>query len=99
VRVVNDSLAGVPLVIVHQPRSDTTTAFVAKAGGRRLTFTASNSDATELVDHETESRWNAYGKCLEGRLKGSTLEPLILQPEYWFAWSQFHRDTAIYTPQ
>ena len=41
----------------------------------------------------------AYGQCVAGRLKGSKLDPLILEPEYWFAWSEFHRDTAIYTPQ
>jgi len=98
-RVINDSLGATPLVIVHQPSTDTTTAFVAKAGGRRLTFAASNSDATELIDRETRSRWNAYGQCVAGRLKGSKLEPVILEPEYWFAWSEFHRDTAIYTPQ
>jgi Protein of unknown function (DUF3179) len=99
VRIVNDSLAGTPLVIVHQPRSDTTTAFVATAGGRSLTFAASNADATELVDRETGSRWDAYGHCVAGRLKGSALEPLILEPEYWFAWSEFHRGTAIYAPK
>jgi Protein of unknown function (DUF3179) len=99
VRVVNDSLGGTPLVIVHQPRSDTTTAFVAKAGRQTLTFAESNANATELVDRETESRWDAYGQCIAGPLKGSTLEPLILEPEYWFAWSEFHRETAIYTPQ
>jgi hypothetical protein len=99
VHVVNDSLAGTPVVIVHQPRSNTTTAFVAKAGGRTLTFAASNTDATELVDRETESRWDAYGRCAAGQLKGSTLEALILEPEYWFAWSEFHRDTAIYSPK
>lgn len=98
VRVVNDSFGGTPVLVVHQPRSDTTTAFVAKAGGRALTFAAANADATELVDRETESHWNPYGECVAGRLKGSTLEALILEPEYWFAWSEFHRDTAIYSP-
>lgn len=98
-RIINDSLGGKPLVIVHQPSTDTTTAFVARAGGRRLTFAASNADATELIDRETKSRWTAYGQCVAGRLKGSKLEPLILQPEYWFAWSEFHHDTSIYTPQ
>jgi hypothetical protein len=99
VRIVYDSLAGTPLVIVHQPRSDTTTAFVAKAGGRALTFDATNTHASELVDRETKSRWKAYGECVAGRLQGSLLEPHILEPEYWFAWSEFHRDTAIYTPE
>jgi hypothetical protein len=99
VGVVNDSLGGAAVVIVHQPRSDTTTAFIAKAGGRQLTFRSANADVTELVDRETESRWDAYGRSVAGRLKGSTLERLILEPEYWFAWSEFHRDTAIFTPE
>jgi hypothetical protein len=98
VRVINDEIGGTPVVIVHQPESDTTTAFVARAGGRRLAFSPANAGATALVDRETGSRWTPYGECVSGRLKGATLETLVLEPEYWFAWSEFHRDTAIYTP-
>jgi hypothetical protein len=97
--IVNDSIGGTPVVIVHQPRSETTTAFVARAGGRTLTFTAANQDATELIDRETQSHWDPYGLCVAGRLKGSTLASLTLEPEYWFAWSEFHRNTAIYSPR
>ena len=99
VRVVNDVLGGKPVLLVHQPPSDTTTAFVARAAGRTLTFDAANAEASALVDRETGSRWNAYGVCESGRLKGSTLEAIVLEPEYWFAWSEFHRETQIYTPQ
>lgn len=99
VRVVNDVLGGKPVLLVHQPPSDTTTAFVARAAGRTLTFDAANAEASALVDRETGSRWNAYGACESGRLKGSTLEAIVLEPEYWFAWSEFHRETQIYTPQ
>ena len=98
VRVVNDVLGGKPVLIVHQPSSDTTTAFVARAGGKTLTFEAANAEASALVDRQTNSRWNAYGECVSGRLKGSTLEALVLEPEYWFAWSEFHRETAVYAP-
>ena len=98
VRVINDQLGGRPVLIVHQPKSDTTTAFVARAAGKTLTFKAANANATELVDEETGSRWNPYGVCSAGRLKGTTLEALILEPEYWFAWSEFHRDTKVYEP-
>jgi hypothetical protein len=97
-RVVNDVLGGKPVLIVHQPGSDTTTAFVARSGGRTLTFEAADAEASALIDRETSSHWNAYGACVSGRLKGSTLEPLVLEPEYWFAWSEFHRETALYTP-
>jgi uncharacterized protein DUF3179 len=98
VRVVNDRIGGKPVVVVHQPASDTTTAFVARAGGTQLTFSAADAGASELVDRETGSRWTPYGECTAGRLKGSKLELVILEPEYWFAWSEFHRDTEIYTP-
>ena len=98
VLVVNEVLGGKPVVIVHQPKSDTTTAFVARAGGKTLSFEPGNPEASALVDRETHSRWNAYGACTSGALKGSTLESLVLEPEYWFAWSEFHRSTAIYTP-
>jgi uncharacterized protein DUF3179 len=98
VKVVNEQLGGKPIVIAHQPDSDTTTAFVARARGKALTFSAANANATELRDAETGSRWTAYGECTAGALKGAALEPLILEPEYWFAWSEFHRGTTIYSP-
>jgi uncharacterized protein DUF3179 len=97
-RVINDTLGGEPVLVVHQPGSDTTTAFLARLNGKALKFTAANQDATELTDDETHSRWDAYGRCMSGRLAGTQLQSLILEPEYWFAWSEFHPDTTIYEP-
>jgi hypothetical protein len=96
-RVINDTIGGQPVLVVHQPGSDTTTAFVARAGGRTLTFAAADAETTALVDKETGSRWSPYGDGVSGPLKGTTLELLVLVPEYWFAWSQFHRGTAVYS--
>lgn len=96
VRVVNDRVAGNPVVIVHQPASDTTTAFVAQADGKRLRFRAADPDADKLVDLETHSTWDAYGVSVAGPLKGTRLKPLILEPEFWFAWSEFHPKTGLY---
>ena len=96
VRVVNEELGGQPLLVVHQPKSDTTTAFVARANGKRLTFDEADRGAAELVDRETGSRWNAYGVCMSGTLKGTQLDMLIMEPEYWFAWSEFHPQTTIF---
>src|SRR5262249_37358840 len=96
VPVVNEELGGQPTLLLPQPKSDTTTAFVARANGARLTFEAANTGATEIVDRETRSRWSAYGACTAGRLKGTQLEMLIMEPEYWFAWSEFHPKTTIF---
>jgi Protein of unknown function (DUF3179) len=96
-RVIHDDLGGQPVLIVHQPSSDTTTAFNARSKGKTLQFRATNAEATELTDKETGSHWDAYGKCISGPLKGARLEALILEPEYWFAWSEFHAETKIYS--
>jgi Protein of unknown function (DUF3179) len=95
-RVVNDSVGGVPVLVVHQPSSDTTTAFEARAKRKVLHFQAVDADASSLVDLETHSSWNAYGLCLNGKLKGTQLKTLILMPEFWFAWSEFHPKTNVY---
>jgi len=97
-RVVNDELGGRPILIVHQPGSDTTTAFERRVRNQTLRFAAADAEVQLLTDRETDSRWTPYGTCVSGRLKGATLEPLILEPEYWFAWSEFHRATAVYSP-
>lgn len=99
VRVANVVVAGEPIVIVHQPASDTTTAFVARSRGKILRLQAANQQATEIIDLQTRSRWNAYGLCTSGPLKGEKLKPLILEPEFWFAWSEFHPHTVLYTPR
>jgi hypothetical protein len=96
-RVVNDRVGGLPIVIVHQPSSDTTTAFDARGKGKVLTFQAATDDASFVTDLETRSTWNAYGLCLEGPLKGTKLKQVILVPQFWFAWSQFHQGTRVFT--
>lgn len=96
VRVVNDTVGNAPVLVVHQPASDTTTAFVAQADGRRLKFRAADAQADRIMDLETHSVWSAYGVCVGGRLNGTRLKRLILEPEYWFAWSEFHPKTLLY---
>ncbi len=98
VLVVNDRVGGVPVLLVHQPASDTTTALIARVHGTRLRFEAADRSASRLRDLETRSTWSAYGVCLAGRLKGATLSPLILEPEFWFAWSEFHPGAPLYLP-
>jgi len=95
-RVINDRIAEMPVVVVHQPASDTTTAFDPRYNGKILKFQAADAAADHLVDVETHSSWNAYGLCVSGRLKGSQLKTLVLEPEFWFAWSGFHPKTEVY---
>jgi len=94
--VINDTLGRDAVAIVHQPQSDTTTAFDPVVDGRTLKFRAADPEADRLVDLETRSTWNAYGRCLSGKLKGTQLHQFILEPEFWFAWSEFRPNTRVY---
>jgi quercetin dioxygenase-like cupin family protein len=96
-RVVNERVGGLPVVIVHQPSSDTTTAFDARVKGKVLKFQPANADATAVIDLETRSTWNAYGLALEGPMKGTQLTQVVLVPQFWFAWSQFRPGTRVFT--
>ena len=96
-RVVNERVGGVPIVVVHQLSSDTTTAFEARVKGKELRFKIGDSEASALIDLDTSSTWDPYGRCLKGPLKGTQLKPLILVPEFWFAWSQFRPATRLFT--
>jgi hypothetical protein len=96
-RVINDRILGMPVVVIHQSASDTTTAFDPRhKGGEILRFQAADAGADRLVDVQTHSSWNPYGLCLSGKLKGTQLKPLVLEPEFWFAWSEFHTKSEVY---
>ena len=93
---INDTMADAPVLIAHQAASDTTTAFIARQGGRALHFHASGRG---LTDAETHSRWNFYGRCLAGPLRGTQLQSLPLESEFWFAWSEFHPRSQLYAAE
>jgi hypothetical protein len=93
---VNDRVGDLSVVIVHQPSTDTTTAFDARMKGTVLTFQAANDAATAVIDLETRSTWNADGLCLDGPLKGTQLKQVILVRQFWFAWSQFRHGTRVF---
>lgn len=96
VRVINDRVGGSPVLVVHQAKSDTTTAFDPRIDGRILKFRAADAESNRLIDLDTHSTWNAYGLCLSGKLERSQLKPLVLEPEFWFAWSEFRPRTELF---
>jgi len=96
-RVINDKIGKASVLVIHQPQSDSTTAFDPRLNGKVLKFRVAHAgSASRIADLETHSTWNAYGRCLSGALKGAQLKPLVLEPEFWFAWSEFRPKTQVY---
>jgi hypothetical protein len=95
-RVANDSLDGVPIVVVLGEDAVSVSVFARRVDGRTLSFAAAS---TGLRDLETGSRWDARtGRALQGPLAGRALDALIHTTALWYAWKSTRPDTTLWTP-
>lgn len=98
-RVVNDTVAGQPLLVIFKPEVATALIFSREVGGQVLTFSAEDTESSQfiLVDAETGSRWVTWtGGALEGPLEGTSLERMPATTSFWFGWKDWHPDTYVY---
>ena len=96
--VVNDDLAGNPLLITYDSSSKTGVVFDPVVDGTRLNFRqVVGSEEFLISDGETGSVWDPItGVALEGPLTGSTLTQIPAHYEFWFSWKDFRPQTELY---
>jgi hypothetical protein len=94
--VVNDVIAGQPILVSFDPQAGAGTVWDRTLGdGRVLTFAIHQGDV--LRDEETGSLWNGLnGQATDGELAGEKLDPVASTLVFWFAWFDFHPDTRLY---
>ena len=105
--VASETLAGVPIVAFYERGTvsavdsflisasrdvGSAAAYVAEADGQPLTFRFDR----RIFDNETGSEWDLLGNAIDGPLEGSALTPVVQDNAFWFSWSVFNPDTAIY---
>lgn len=110
VRVVNDEVAGMPIVVFWAPGTasalDTTgvatgrdvgaaNVFSRQLDGRTLTF---RLDGERITDEQTGSEWTILGQATSGELQGRQLETVVSINHFWFSWAAFKPETRIYQP-
>jgi len=94
VAVLNDTVGGVPVLIVYDQSSRLSIPFYRQVGNQVLTFGLDNGSAGipfNLRDRETNTVWNVKGEALSGSLAEShmKLEQVPAYTAYWFAWAAF----------
>ncbi len=107
-KVVNDTVAGAPVVVFWAPGTASALDRQTIAGGRDvgstgvfrrtvgddvLRFTADGDG--RFRDQATGSTWDLTGRAVDGPLQGSRLEPIPHGDYFWFAWAAFRPDTDI----
>jgi hypothetical protein len=91
-RILQDSLAGLPLVIVLEADTASFHAWSRNVNGSVLQF-QKQGNLSLFKDVNTGSVWNMNGNCLIGPLKGQQLQPIQASQEFWHSWQTFHPDT------
>ena len=85
--VVNDQIAGVPVLVTFCPLCDTVIAFDRRVDGEALLFGVSMKllhDNLIMWDHQTESWWQqASGMAIVGDFAGEQLDFLPIRTLFW----------------
>ena len=90
----NDHVGGAPVVVFGS--GDAMAAYVARVGGRELTFVAADGGA--FTDQETGSTWDLGGSATAGPLEGASLTLLPARRALWFAIAGSSPGVALYEP-
>lgn len=108
---VNDTVAGVPVVVLWSPGTadaldssvtgggadiGAALAFDRRVDGEALEFAPTGGG--RFTDEQTGSIWNVLGQAVEGELAGTRLDPVVHTNEFWFAWAAFHPNGEVFGP-
>ena len=94
--VINDTLGGEPIVVMYDPRLDTTGVFSRRCDGEVLDFNSGDSPGIGVADDRT--RWDITGAevTADGTRQGRQLDTIPhFGKLFWFSWSVFKPDTTI----
>lgn len=106
--VINDDVGGEPVVVFSHKellsaldaetirdsrRIPAAAAYSRKAGTRVLYF---DSRDGRIVDRETGSQWDIFGRAVSGALKDTRLTPADGGVHFAFAWLAFHPQSEVY---
>jgi hypothetical protein len=91
-KIIQDSVAGLPVLLVMEKDSVAFHAWNRTVGGTVLQFD-NNITVDYFKDINTASLWNMNGQCIEGPLKDSTLKTIQAYQEFWHSWQNFHPGT------
>ena len=98
--VLQDSVAGKPIMLVLGSDGKSLRVFSRDVGGNALEFfrptDASANDPYFLVDSETLDKWNFEGCAIAGDKSGQYLARVTFLKDFWFDWQHYHPHSEIY---
>ena len=108
VHAVNDTVGGVPIVVLWAPGTGSAlgaptvdggrdvgaaAVFLRELGGQTLTFVYADD---RFMDEQTGTEWSVLGRAVSGPSAGSQLTLAVGISHFWFSWAAFRPETRIY---
>jgi hypothetical protein len=96
--VINDTVGGVPVIVLYNRERDVAEVFSRRVGARELTFNPAGGARDDIIatDAETGSSWDVTGAAVAGELEGASLDPLPhFNKLFWFSWALFKPGTRV----
>jgi hypothetical protein len=100
-KLVQDEIAGVPVLIIVGPDQASMRVFQVNLSGEAMTFVPLDNGSQAgtnglMKDAATESVWDFKGCAIQGKLAGHCLKPLDANKDYWFDWMNHHPTTSVF---
>ena len=97
--IVNDTVAGDPVLITYCPLCGSGIAYSRKLNGEAVTFGTTgklyNSNLV-MYDRKTDTYWSQIdGRAIYGKLTGQRLKPLPIDTVVWGNWKKYHRNFEV----
>lgn len=93
--VVNDSVGGLPVLVVFDAETGSGVVFKRIVEGQVLTFQPAGG--LKVLDEATGTTWDAQsGVALSGPLADKSLERIKSTRSFWFGWKDFYPATRLY---
>jgi hypothetical protein len=92
-RIIQDSMPNLPLLILLENDTASFHAYNRSINNVSCVF---EKKADSIIDLNTRSLWNYDGICLEGKLKGTSLQRIDCYQEFLHSWEFFHPKSERY---
>jgi hypothetical protein len=92
-RIIQDSLPELPILLLLENDTASFHAFNRSLHKETLLF---EKRGDSFVDQNTKSLWNYDGLCVEGKLKGESLQRIDCYQEFLHSWEFFHPKSVRY---
>jgi hypothetical protein len=99
-RLIQDQIAGIPILILVGPDKTSIRVFKARLAESSMTFVSIQGESLTpgaiMQDAETSGRWNFEGCAISGTFSGMCLTPVDVNKDYWFDWMNHHPNTTVF---